>query len=478
MSSYRPSRILSTFLLIVLLMSMSFGTAYGVSNDWSAEMTRFHGPDRYATSALVSSYLFECSSDYVVIARGDAAGNYADALAGSYLAGYKEAPLLLTRPNELPASVQAEVERLGVKKAYILGGTTAIHTSVEDALRDMDLDVHRLQGANREETAVEIVTYVREKSVGSLRDTPNYAFIVNGKATADALVAGSYSYRYGIPILLVQTDSLPSSTGLALGNFNFTDLELIGGTSVISEGLETLLNADYGVNRRIYGSTRYDTSVEFAQIKFPNEEYFVFVAGPDSNLVDGISGAAFGLPILYTRPTAIPLALTNYLDTYLSAFSHLFILGGTNAISQEVADELKDIQESLPPMITYAYIEDDMANRIHAEIDNINNTVTLSIPSALSDALFTTGYSNLSKAVHLVISNTHEGKYDFPAPGRLIQPDDNFIDIIFTMFPSAGTDGVNAQTLVGNSGAIFTLTDAQDSGNIREYTVFVNIFDS
>ena len=477
MISYKYRKTMVTILILILLTSFPLSSAYGQVEDWAAEMTRFGGTDRYETSAMISAYLFD-SSEYVVIARGDTRGNYADALAGSYLAGFRSAPLLLSSPTVLPVSVRDEIVRLGAAKAYILGGTGAISQAVEDTLTGMGLTIERLSGSRREDTAVAIVDYVRSNLTITAQEHDDFVFLVNGRATADALVAGSYSYRFGIPILLVNVDSLPASTGVALGQYEFDFVDLVGGKAVISESLETLLNLDYGVRQRISGPTRYETSIVFAETMFPEAEHFSFIAGLNSNLADGISAAAFGFPILYVYNDSAPPALVDYLNTYLSAFSHLFILGGTRAISENVTTSLTVIQEALPPMITYAYIENEASDyRVYAAIDNINDTITLSIDGAHAHDQFITGFSNLSKDVYVEISNTHNGAYNITDPGILVATDDDFVEMILVLWDDNPPAGVNAQTLLANSGAVFTLTAADDSSNVRAYTLHVGIVD-
>ncbi len=475
MTSSKIRKYLITILIFTLLISLPLGSASGQIEDWSAEMMRFSGQNRYETSAIVSAYLFE-DSEYVVLARGDTGGNYADALAGSYLAGFREAPLLLSYPHMLPAAVSDEIIRLKAKKAYVLGGTTAIHQSVVDELEGLGLEVERLSGVRREDTAAAIVDYVRENNITNSARNDDFAFLVNGRATADALVAGSYSYEFGIPILLVNSDSLPGITGITLDKYGFDFVDLIGGMGVISETLETHLDTNYGVRQRIFGARRYETSVEFAKAMFSGEEHFVFIAGPDANLADGISAAAFGLPILYVWPDIMPSALITYLNTYLSAFSHLFVLGGTKAISENIATQLTTIQDNLPPMITYAYIENEAGNyRVTASINNVCNTITFSIDPGYAHEQFTTGYSNLSKNVYVVVTNTDEGKYDVAVPGRLIETDENFVDTILDLFTDNPPAGANAQTLLNNSGALFTLTAENDASSVRTYTIIVEI---
>ena len=72
---------------------------------------RLSGTDRYDTAAQVFTAGFGCPSGgagSVVLARGDA---FADALAGSYLAGARATGVLLTAPTSVPAATLASTTR-------------------------------------------------------------------------------------------------------------------------------------------------------------------------------------------------------------------------------------------------------------------------------------------------------------------------------------------------------------------------------
>ena len=64
-------------------------------------------------------------------------------------------PLLLTHPGSLREEVRAEISRLGATKAYVLGGTGAVSSAVEEELVSMlgRGGVVRLGGTDRYVTA-------------------------------------------------------------------------------------------------------------------------------------------------------------------------------------------------------------------------------------------------------------------------------------------------------------------------------------
>jgi putative cell wall-binding protein len=97
-----------------------YGTVYRVS-----------GADRYATAAQLSAAAYPSGAPSAYVATGLA---FPDALAGAAVAGWVGAPILLVAPTFVPASVSAEVQRLGPGKVVILGGTGAVSESVRSTL--------------------------------------------------------------------------------------------------------------------------------------------------------------------------------------------------------------------------------------------------------------------------------------------------------------------------------------------------------
>ena len=90
---------------------------------------RWSGPDRSATSAVVSSRTFAAGVPAVYLATGAA---YADALAGGPVAGRAGGPVLLVRGNCVPHTVQNEINRLAPQRIVLLGGTSALGPGVEE----------------------------------------------------------------------------------------------------------------------------------------------------------------------------------------------------------------------------------------------------------------------------------------------------------------------------------------------------------
>lgn len=97
-------------------------------NAYSETVVRRSGADRFATSVEISKGAFTTAST-VYLATGE---NFPDALAAGPPAGIDDGPILLVRKTCIPASVNAEVTRLGATSVVILGGTAAVSTAVAE----------------------------------------------------------------------------------------------------------------------------------------------------------------------------------------------------------------------------------------------------------------------------------------------------------------------------------------------------------
>ena len=96
-----------------------------VSRPAPLKTSRLAGSDRFTTAVAISRTSFPNGAPVVYLARADA---YADALAGGSLT--RGPVLLVPRCGTVPASVEAEVARLGPVEVVALGGPSAICDAV------------------------------------------------------------------------------------------------------------------------------------------------------------------------------------------------------------------------------------------------------------------------------------------------------------------------------------------------------------
>jgi putative cell wall-binding protein/protocatechuate 3,4-dioxygenase beta subunit len=323
-------RILASLLVLTLVFGLVIPPASAEDADnTETTSTRYFGNDRYATAVEISKAGWDKGANVIVLARGDV---YADALAGVPLAYANDAPILLTTPKSLPKATKDEIVRLEPTVIYILGGIGAVSQDIEDELLAMDIDVRRIDGANRFDTAAKIALELAPDGAGSV-------FIAFGLNFPDALSAASYAADYGAPILLTTKDKLPAETAKALETLSPNQIFVIGGPAVISDQvLEGLDNA-----KRISGVDRFATSVALAE-RFAHKESLIFIA--TGNNASGGADAITGAALAAKRGTGI-LLVGNTLPEVVAEFlgkriEEIIILGGNSAVSAAVAEALEN----------------------------------------------------------------------------------------------------------------------------------------
>ena len=238
---------------------------------------RIYGATRAETSILVADALkaelgVEKFSD-VIIADGM---NFADALAGSYLAVKKDAPILMYTGTNLTALHQYIKDNLAAGgTVYVLGGINALPESIATGLDGFN--VKRLAGATRYETNIEIL---KESGV-----TNEEIIISTGNNFADSLSASAS----GKPILLVnnKTGKLTDAQEAYLKTLSTSKFYIIGGENAVPASIEKAVKT-FGSVERIGGATRYETSVMVADKFTSNPEAIVLAYG--QNFPDGLCG--------------------------------------------------------------------------------------------------------------------------------------------------------------------------------------------
>ena len=295
-----------------------------------AEVIRVKGKTRYETGFAVANYLKEVLGieqfEAVVIANGE---NFPDALAGSYLAHKKNAPILLTNKNQ-DANVLAYIEANLVSggKVYILGGTAAVSQEFEDGLVAKGIDYARVKGATRYETNLEIL-----KEAGVTADQK--ILIATGNNYADSLSASAT----GLPMVLVGkglTDAQKAFLETTSKNF-----VILGGEGAVSAEIEADLAA-MGTVERVKGKTRYETSVEIAKYFFTAPESAVLGYANDfpDGLCAGPLAIALKAPLILTAD-----GKTDAADAYIENITSGVVTGGEARISDDSVREIFELAE-------------------------------------------------------------------------------------------------------------------------------------
>lgn len=192
------------------------------------------GDDRYDTARLLAErYKQEFGRpETVYLATGL---NYPDALAGAAAAAYQGAPMLLTKPGELPGSTRQALAQLRPQNIVVLGGKRAVAKSVLDDTRAYAGNVERIAGDDRYLTAIAIseATFEPARFGGS-----GVAYVVSGENFPDALAGSGLAGVNEAPVLLTPSDLPTDELFNELDGLEVTDLFLLGGYKAISQRAE------------------------------------------------------------------------------------------------------------------------------------------------------------------------------------------------------------------------------------------------
>lgn len=188
-----------------------------------AQPTRVSGVDRFATAAAIADFWDPAADGGQSVANSEvgqgtppntvylASGlDFPDALSGGALAAEQKMPLLLVRPNELPATTAAALQKLRPQNIVALGGQAAVSdqvlTAAGTAVANAEAgtpaaQTSRIAGADRFATAAEVASRFASKTHG---------IAVVGHTYPDALVGGALAGHLHLPLLLAESWTLNS----------------------------------------------------------------------------------------------------------------------------------------------------------------------------------------------------------------------------------------------------------------------------
>lgn len=341
--------------------------------------TRLSGDNRYDTAATIFSAAFSCASggaSSAVIARGDA---FADALAGSYLAGSRDTGVLLTATGSVPTETLAALRTSGARSVVLLGGTAAISDAVAaqlaatpsyacDGTRGAPLQVIRINGNDRYDTARRTAEYAGVDAVGTADPAGRgsalrTAVVASGAGFADALAAGPLSYsgaasptagnQRGFPTLLTGAGSLAPEAEAALRTLQIQQVIIPGGTAVVAAGTESRLRELGLTVIRLAGNDRMETAAEVARFSLGDRPGYPVGLDFDRSAVtlargdafaDALAGAAYAgdrtVPLLLTaKPDALGAATATYLRSVAGVTGAVTAFGGNGAVTSSVLSD-------------------------------------------------------------------------------------------------------------------------------------------
>src|SRR5207249_4756562 len=190
--------------------------------------------------------------------------------------------------------------------------------------------VSRVSGPDRYGTAAALSHATFAPGVGVV-------YIATGEHFPDALAGGPAAGADHGPVLLVRTGSIPAATAGELTRLHPGAINILGGPTVVSSGVEAALHAYSAHVGRSFGPDRYATSVAVSVNTFSAPRSTVFIATgldfPDALSSAPPAGQAHG-PVLLVPGTCVPSEINAEIDRLNP--SSIVIVGNTSAVGPGV----------------------------------------------------------------------------------------------------------------------------------------------
>ena len=371
------------------------------NDDGVPDARAFGGRDRYDTANRLAENFGEAEGLGNVPVAFVASGHMlVDAISVSGLAGFLDAPVLLTPSDSLNGGVADFIEDYGVQTVYVLGGASAVADSVLDDIESLanSPKAERISGADRYATAAEVASRLGSGAAWC-GGAEAAAILANGGDVSMlyAIAISPVANRLQLPLLLTASDELPSVTADFIVEQDIEHVVIMGGESSVSDDVSaTLTSAGVDTVTRIPGDTPAAASAALATLATDGCEADLGLVSSDtvalvaeSGLPDGVAAS----PVLassYQNGSLVPMlivgdTLPDSVRDYLastpgvvgSSKLHLNIvaIGGAGAVSSSVMDAA----------IAAASSADALSVQITSE-DNVEGSTTEWKPPQIGDA--------------------------------------------------------------------------------------------
>ena len=327
---------------LIAVSGAVLATAGSAGATSTATVTRIAGTDRYDTAAQLASKAFPAGSTSAILASG-AAAHFPDALAGNYLAGSLNAPVLLTASvGAIPTRTMTELSTLHPTTVYILGDVNAVPAAQETALTTAGYITKRLGGTDRYATAKLIAEQPGLAVAGTINGLKT-AIVVNGQNFPDALAAGSLAFARKLPIIITTPTALSPTAAATITDLGIKQVIIGGSTASVSTPTETAITALGAPTLfRAAGTDRANTSQlladwEILHAGFSSTSFTVATGDQTLNGADALAAGPFAgstsSPILVTDTIANAGAVTAFATSHATTETAVTILGGVASVS-------------------------------------------------------------------------------------------------------------------------------------------------
>ena len=357
-----------------------------------------------------------------------------DALTATPLAYVKNAPILLTGKDKLNKEAADEIKRLGAKNVILIGGDAVLSANIEKSLKDLKLNVDRINGATREETALAIA-----KRLDGIKDVSEIAVVNGTTGLADAVSVAAAAAEKGMPILLANPKKGLTASEKFIKDEAIKASYIIGGTTALPEKLVSSLPS----KQRIEGSNRNDTNAKVIEKFYSDKELDNLYLAKDgrsgnNQLIDalavGVIAAKNGAPVLIAskKLNAKQEAVVNTkkVDTITQvggngnegAFNHLKDIEKEVTYKVETVEELNealekananDVIEFTPSTTVSSNVTISTNNAVEVNLKgNYTGTVTTKAPNADIVNKGTVSELVVENGKNTTVTNTSSGKID------------------------------------------------------------------
>ena len=337
----------------------SFEVKIDTDNDNVPDAREFAGQDRYDTALRLAKNFANSKGGLGTVPSAfvSSGETLVDSISVAGLAGYVDAPILLTPTDSLHGGVADFIEDYGVSTVYVLGGTAAVADSVVTSIEGLSASpqVTRIAGDDRYATAAAIASMIDASSSWCGTDAVS-AVLINGASDmmAFGVAVQTIAYRLQLPVLMTASDELSDATAEYITTNDVEHVQIVGGTGAVSAGVASALTT-LGVDTvdRVEGDSASAVSVALAQMAGNGcGDALGLVASDRVALVRGNPDGVVAAPVLASSlaggflvsPLVVGDSLPASVSDYLAATPKtvgnnklnlgIVAIGGTAAVSE------------------------------------------------------------------------------------------------------------------------------------------------
>lgn len=338
------------------------GTKPGVYS----KVNRIYGADRYEAATKVSQARTQYGQRRdIVLVNGESWTNMVQA---ALLSKANNASMLYTKTDSIPTTTMNEIVRLRPQKVYIVGSTSSVNVTVENAIKQYfttntnilnpSSAIARIYGKDRYVTNLKIIDLIFPTAAqtsptsadpmpsGGLgyNVTADKIMVVSGKSSTEASLAATIAASRNIPLFFVG-DTVPTALKNKVLALHSTKTIIVGDTDSISAAIAK----KFPNPTRISGTSKYSLAVNLAKYSKNNlgSKYKTVGLASGTSYPDIIAGSTYladenGVMLL-TSASSLPTVTSNFIKTYKPSVNILHVFGKSTSISATVYNKVKNL---------------------------------------------------------------------------------------------------------------------------------------